>query len=121
MKNNKKLPLYIALFALDAVITIFLLVVSIIMLEQSAKGLTPAQIADLPDNNMIYYFMKHPNVFGFTCVVPLVVLLIANIVVLLLYVRNTSKKEALKVKDLSEEEKEALKQELLKELKEDNK
>ena len=118
MKNNKKLPLYIALFALDAIITIFLLVVAIIMLARAAQGLTPAQIADLPEDNMINYFQKHPTVYGWTCVVPLFVLLIANIVVLFLYVRKTSKKEAIKVNDLTDEEKEALKQELLNELKE---
>ena len=117
MKNNKKLPLYIALFALDAIITVFLLVIAIIMLARAAQGLTPAQIADLPEDNMINYFQKHPTVYGWTCVVPLFVLLIANIVVLFLYVRKTSKKEAIKVNDLTDEEKEALKQELLNELK----
>ena len=43
-------------------------------------------------------------------------LLAANIVGLVIYVRKTSKKEPTKLDDLSEEQKEALRQELLKDL-----
>lgn len=115
MKKNR-LPLYITLFALDAAITIFLLVIAIIMLTKAAQHLTPAQIQALEGKDMITYFQKHPNVYGWTCVAPLIALFLVNIGVLVLYVRKTTKKEKVNVEDLSEEEKEALRQELLNDL-----
>ena len=115
MKKNNKLPLYIALLALDFVVTVFLLVISIILLAKSAS-MNAAQIDAMPVTDMISFFQKNPMVYGFTCVVPLILLLLANIVILVVYVRKTTKKEAVKVTDLSEDEKEALRQELLKDL-----
>lgn len=115
MKKNKKLPLYISLLAIDFAVTVFLLVIAIIMLAKTA-GMTAAQIDAMEAKDMISYFQKNPMVYGFTCVVPLFLLLVGNIVILVIYVRKTSKKEPVKVNDLSEEEKEALRQELLKDL-----
>lgn len=115
MKKNNKLPLYIALLALDFALTVFLLVIAIIMLVKTAS-MNSADYVGLEVTDMISYFQKNPMVYGFTCVVPLFVLLIGNIIILVLYVRKTSKKEPVKVNDLSEEEKEALRQELLKDL-----
>ena len=48
--------------------------------------------------------------------VPLFILLALNIVGLVIYVKKTSKKEPAKLDDLSDEQKEALRQELLKDL-----
>lgn len=115
MKKNNRLPLYITLLALDFAITAFLLVISIIMLVKTAS-MSAIQIEEMKVTDMISFFQKNPMVYGFTCVVPLFLLLIANIVILIIYVRKTSKREAVKVNDLSEEEKEALRQELLKDL-----
>ena len=116
MKKNNKLPLYIALLALDAAITIFLLVISIIMLTKAAQHLSQDQIKALPGKDMITFFQKNPTVYGWTCVAPLIALFLVNIVVLILYVRKTANKEKVTVSDLSEEEKEALRQELLNDL-----
>ena len=115
MKKNNKLPLYIALLALDFVITVFLLVVAIIMLVKSSQ-MTAVEIEALEAKDMISFFQKNPLVYGLTCVVPLFLLLIGNVIILILYVRKTTKRETVKVTDLSEAEKEALKQELLKDL-----
>ncbi len=115
MKKNNKLPLYITLLALDFAVTVFLLVIAIIMLVKTATT-SQGDLAFLEVKDMISYFQKNPMVYGFTCVVPLFLLLIGNIVILVIYVRKTSKREAVKVNDLSEEEKEALRQELLKDL-----
>ena len=117
MKKNNKLPLYITLIALDFVVTVFLLVIAIIMLAKSAN-LSGAEREALKPHDMISFFQKYPMVYGFTCVVPLILLLFVNIIVLVIYVRRTTKREAVKVTDLSEEEKEALRQELLKDLQE---
>ena len=62
-----------------------------------------------------------PLVYGLAFVVPLFILLAANIIGLVFYVRKTTKKEPVKVQDLSEAQKEALRQELLKDLQGGNK
>lgn len=111
MKNKK--PLFIALIALDLAITIFFLVISIIMLANTV-GKTPAEIA--ANDGFIGYLQNHTTVYFFGFVLPLFVLLAANIVGLVIFVKKTSKSEPTKLKDLSEEQKEALRQELLKDL-----
>ena len=119
MKKNNKLPLYIALLALDFAITVFLLVIAIIMLIKTPQY-TAAQIESMKADTMIKFFIKNPTVYLWTCVVPLFLLLAANILVLVLYVKKTAKKEKVQVSDLSEEEKEALRKELLNDLKKEN-
>lgn len=111
MKNKK--PLWITLIALDLAITIFLLVISIIMLAETA-GKSAAAIQEA--TGFIGYLQKNPLVYGLAFVVPLFVILAANIVGLVIYVRRSTKKEPVKVNDLSDAEKEALKAELLKDL-----
>ena len=69
-----------------------------------------------PADGLIGYFQQHALVYGLTCVVPLFVLLAINIVGLVIYVRKSSKKEPVAVNDLTDEQKEALRKELLKEL-----
>ena len=115
MKKYKK-SLLIALIGLDFAITAFLFVVSIIMLVKLAQYPNNPKIAAENSSGIIKYFIVNPNVFLGVCVIPLFVLLAANIVGLVIYVRKTSKSEPAKLDDLSEEQKEALRQELLKDL-----
>ena len=115
MKKYKK-PLFIGLIALDFAITVFLFVVSIIMLVKLARYPNQPQVAANHSGAMIRFFILNPNAFLGICVIPLFVLLAANIVGLVFYVRKTSKSEPAKLDDLSEEQKEALRQELLKDL-----
>lgn len=111
MKNKK--PLWITLIALDVAVTIFLLVLAIIML---AFTFTHTKQEIVNSTGFIGFLQNHPTIYGFACVVPLFVLLAANVIILIVYVKKTTAKEAVKVNDLSEEQKEALRQELLNEL-----
>ena len=106
MKNKK--PLFITLVSIDVAITIFLFVISILMLANASKDKSTV-------GGLIGFLMNHPMVYGLGFVVPLFVLLAANIVGLVIYVRKSAKKNV-KVQDLSDEEKEALKKEILKDL-----
>ena len=113
MKNKK--PLFIALIALDLALTIFFLVISIIMLANTV-GKTPAEIAANAGNGLIGYLQNNTTVYFVGFVLPLFLLLAANIIGLVIFVKKTSKSEPTKLDDLSEEQKEALRQELLKDL-----
>ena len=115
MKNYKK-PLLIALLALDFAITVFLFVLSIIMLVTLAKYPNNPKGAAEASSGMIKFFIENPTAFLCICVIPLFVLLAVNIVGLVIYVRKTTKKEPTKLDDLTDEQKEALRQELLKDL-----
>lgn len=110
MKNKK--PLWISLLALDIGVTIFLFVVSIIMLANTPKSAEEREAMD----GFIGYLIKNPTVYLCAFVIPLFVLLALNIIGLVMYVRKTSKREPTKVSDLTEAQKEALRAELLKEL-----
>ena len=107
--NKSKLALWISLVAVDVIITGVLFVISIIMLANTPKSEEERQAMD----GFIGYLVKNPNVYLWAFVVPLFVLLAANIVGLVIYVRKTTKKD---LKDLTAEQKEALRQELLKDL-----
>ena len=115
MKKYKK-PLIIALVALDFAVTVFLFVLSIIMLVKMGAHPNNPKAAAADSSGMIKYFIENPTVYLVTCVIPLFVLLAVNIVGLVIYVKKTSKKEPAKLDDLSAEQKEALRQELLKDL-----
>lgn len=116
MKNKK--PLFITLIALDVVITVALFVISIIMLANVGK--TAQEIDKLPA--FVKWLVRlDPLVYGLAFVVPLFLLLAANIIGLVIYVRKTTKREPVQVGDLTEEQKEALKAELLKDLQGENK
>ncbi len=111
MKNKK--PLWIALISVDVAITVFLFVVSIIMLANVSK--TEAERFNM--TGFVGWLVNlKPMVYGLAFVVPLFVLLAANIVGLVIYVKRSTKKEPVQVDDLTEEQKEALRQELLKDL-----
>ncbi|MCR5348489.1 MAG: hypothetical protein K6E59_02630 [Bacilli bacterium] len=112
MKNKK--PLFITLIALDVAITAFFFVIHIIMLINLQK--TPEEREAI--GGLIGWLMRQEN-NGFYLglfVIPLFLLLAANVVGLVIYVRKTTKKEPVKVNDLTEEQREALRAELLKDL-----
>lgn len=77
-------------------------------------GKTPAEIA--ANTGFIGYLQNHTTVYFFGFVLPLFILLAGNIVGLVIFVKKTSKSEPTQLNDLSEEQKEALRQELLKDL-----
>ena len=115
---NKKKILWISLAALDVAVVVFLFVVHIGMLS-NVVGKTPEQIAKFAKGKGLFcYLAGHIDIYGYAFVIPLFVVLAANIVGLVIYIRKTTKKQAISVSDLSEEEKEALKKELLKDLQE---
>ena len=115
--SGKKILLFVGI-GLDVALTIFLLVVSIIMLAETV-GKGPSDIRDA--EGFIGYLQNHPLFYGLVFVLPLFVLLAINIVGLVIYVRKTAKRETPKVADLSEEQKEALRKELLKDLQNEEK
>ena len=71
---NKK-PLYITLFALDMIATIFLFVVSIIMIATLPKN--PGELE--AGEGFINYLQKNTTVFLVAFVIPLFLLLALNI------------------------------------------
>ena len=107
-----KKPLFIALVSLDVAITVFYLVVSIIMLSATAT----TKLEDVDPNTFIGYLQLHTTFYLWVFVVPLFVLLAANIVGLVIYVRKTTKQEPVKVDDLTDEQKAELRKQLLEEL-----
>ena len=111
MKNKK--VLWIALISLDVVITIFLFVVHIIMLANVVNK-TREQIAQL--TGLVGTLANNTGLYLGLFVIPTFVILAANIIGLVIYVRKQTKKEPIKVNDLTDEQKEALKKELLEDL-----
>ena len=60
--------------------------------------------------------IKNLNLYLGAFVIPTFVILAANIVVLVIYVRKQTKKEPIKYDELTDEQKEALKKELLEDI-----
>lgn len=116
MSKTKK-GLIIAGLVVDVGLTIFFFVISIIMIVK-----TSSKQFDDP-NTLIGYLQTHTTVYLVGFVVPLFVLLALNIVLLVLYVKKSNKKEPVTVNDLSQDQLDSLKQELLNDLveKKDNK
>ena len=119
MKKNQKI-LLISGVAVDISITLFLFVVSIVMLVLVGKYGVKDAVNHV--DGLFLYLLKHTTFYFWVFVFPLFVLLAANIVGLVFYVKKTSAKEnaPTKLDDLSEEQKEALRQELLKDLLKDS-
>ena len=115
--KNKKL-LWIAIGAVDVAVVAFLFVVHILMLSKVIGKSAPELVEFTKEKGFIPYLAGHLNVYGFAFVIPLFVVLAANIIGLVLYLKKGLKREKITASDLSEEEKEALKKELLKELQE---
>ena len=120
MNQKYKKPLFISLIALDVAITIFLFVISIMVLITMA-GSSSLNDAIAKSSGLIKYLLQNRTIYGVFFVIPLFLLLAVNIVGLVIYVRKTTKKEPAKLEDLSDEQKEALRQELLKDLQGENK
>lgn len=120
MKNNQKKILYIACISIDVIITVALLVISLMMLIKSGT-LTSNELALIKANGgegygFIGYLIAHTTTYFCGFVLPLFILLAINIVGLVIYVRKETKKEPVKVNDLSDEQKEALRREILADL-----
>ena len=120
MKRKTIKGLIISGVAIDLCITAFLFVISIIMLILVGKYKS-ANIAIEYTSGLFKFLFQNPTFYFWVFVFPLFVLLAANIIGLVFYVKKTSAKEnaPTKLDDLSEEQKEALRQELLKDLMKD--
>lgn len=116
--NKAKKPLLITLLVIDIIATLGLAVFNIIMLANTV-GKTAAEI--ITAEGYIGYLQNNPTVYLVSYVIPLFVLLAGNIIGLVIYVRKSTKKEPIKVNDLSDEQKEALRKQLLEDLNSDNK
>ena len=113
---NKKKILWITLGALDIAVVLFFFVVHIIMLA-NIVGKSPQQIEEFAKGDGLFPFLAgHIDIYGYAFVIPLFIILAANIIALVIYIRKSTKKQAITVNDLTDEEKEALKKELLKDL-----
>ena len=119
--NKYKKPLLIALVVLDVAITTFFLVLSIMILVKVVPAKTLNEAIANSDGLVKAILQMKPVVSFFVFVLPMFLVLAGNIVGLMLFVRKTTKKEPAKIEDLSEEQKEALRQELLKDLQGGNK
>lgn len=120
MNKNVKKGLLIGGIVLDVGITVFLLVVSIIMLATMPKNSIEMSEAIETNGPFIGYLQQNSTVYLFTCVVPLFLLLGLNIVGLVMYIKKAGKTKAT-LAELSDEQKDALKAELLKDLTESKK
>ena len=120
MNKNVKKGLLIGGIVLDVGITVFLLVVSIIMLATMPKNSIEMSEAIEKNGPFIGYLQQNPTVYLFTCVVPLFLLLGVNVVGLVMYIKKAGKTKAT-LAELSDEQKDALKAELLKDLTESKK
>ena len=116
MKKSTKI-LIIAGVAVDVAITVFLFVISIIMLVMlGIHGNARDALANTKEG-LIHTLLENTTLYFWAFVFPLFILLAGNILGLVFYVKKTSvKTEPAKLSDLSEEQKEALRQELLKDL-----
>ena len=112
MKTSKK-ALIIAALVLDVVVTLALAVFNIIMLANTV-GKTAVDLQTT--EGYIGYLLKNPTIYLVCYVVPLFVLLAGNIIALVIYVKRSTKKEPVKVSDLSDEDRQALLQELASDL-----
>ena len=116
MKKFKK-PLIIAALVLDVGVTIFLFVISIIILSKVIPAATIEEAKNSTRNMpLIHFLLEHNMVYFIGFVLPLFVLLVLNIVGLIIYVKKTNGNQPAQLEDLTEEQKEALRQELLKDL-----
>lgn len=107
--KTKKILLIVGI-VLDVAITAFLLVISIIMLATMPKN-----IADVDANTFIGYLQANPTVYLLSCVLPLFLLLALNITALVWYVKKVANKK-IALSDLSDEQKEAIRKQLLSEM-----
>lgn len=110
MNAKTKKILIIAGIALDVAVTIFLFVVSIIMLSTM-----PDSAASIDASTFIGYLQANPTVYLWAFVIPLFLLLALNITILVWYVKKVGNKK-IGLSDLNEEQKDALRKQLLEEM-----
>lgn len=109
MTKTKKI-LLISGLVIDVAITVFLFIISIIMIVKSMSG-----VKDDP-RSFIGYLQANPTVYLCVFVIPLFVLLAVNIILLVIYVKKTERKKVT-VDELNSNQIDALKAELLNDLK----
>ena len=122
MNKTKKILLTVGI-ALDVAITIALLVIAIMMMIKSST-LSNAEMVAIKNAEgkgygFIGYLIAHTTFYFCLFVLPLFLLLAADIVGLVIYVRKETKAEPVKVADLSDAQKEALRREILADLQKD--
>ena len=117
--KKPKLGLIVCCIAIDFLTTVFLFSISLIMIVLVGKY----GVREAPNHatGLILFLLRNTTIYFWGFVFPLFMLLAANIIGLVFYVKKTSAKEnaPTKLDDLSEEQKEALRQELLKDLMKD--
>ena len=117
--KKPKLGLIFCCIAIDFLTTVFLFSISLIMSVLVGKY----GVREAPNHatGLILFLLRNTTIYFWGFVFPLFMLLAANIIGLVFYVKKTSAKEnaPTKLDDLSEEQKEALRQELLKDLMKD--
>lgn len=111
LADKHKKIIYIGLFVIDIAVTVFLFVLSIIIIATMPSDPISLQQA----TGMIGYLQQNPNVLLGVVVVPLFALLAINVGLLIWFVKTQNNKK-LQVSDLSDEQKEKLKEELMKDL-----
>lgn len=114
-QQAKKILIFVGL-GVDIAITLSLFVIAIIMLATMPSTRIAMEEAIETNGPFIGYMQQHPTLYFWSCVFPLILLLVGNIVILILFVRKIMKKKEVAVEDLNEEQKAALRAELLKEL-----
>lgn len=115
MNPKVKKALIISGISLDVAVTIFLFVIAIIMLATMPKNQAEMQQAIEINGPFIGYLQVHNILYLTTNVIPLILLLALNVAGLILYIRKAGKTKAT-IADLSDEQREALKRELLKDM-----
>ena len=120
--NKYKKPLLITLLVIDLALTVFLFTISVIILAKVIPAANLSEAISETKSDFIKYLLTHNAFYFGLFVVPLFALLAANIISLVFYVKKTSAKEnaPTKLDDLSAEQKEALRQELLNDLLKDS-
>ena len=116
MAVNKKLVLkilVIALIAIDVAATITLFVFHIIALSNI---LNPDFDANSATGFLGWIVADKGKTYGFALVLPTFIILAGNIVGLVFYVRKQTKKEPVKLDDLTEEQKAELRKQMLNDL-----
>lgn len=116
----KKKILWYGIAALDVAVVGFLFVIHLLLIIKLPQLQDNAAHISYIQNGtgLVHYLIANPKVYGFAFVIPTALILAANIVGLVLYLKSSTKREKITANDLTEEEKEALKKELLKELQE---
>lgn len=111
MNPKAKKILYIALFALDVAVTLFMFIVPLIIVCTM-----PSLRTDIDKTTFIGFFQANPNAILFVFVFPGVLLLGFNVFILIKFIKMVSAKKKVQLNELSDEEKEALRKELMKDL-----